>query len=326
MQMREFGRTGLNVSALAFGCGRVGGLLVEGSESDQRRAFDAAIAGGITWFDTAEVYGSEDALGRLLAASKADVNVSTKVTLDPKSHDLAGDIERQADACLRRLKRDAVTVLQVHNRIDDAGGGNSLTVAQMTGPVLGGLTRVQNKGKTRLVGLTALGDTASILRVMDTGAFQSAQVYYNAINPSSALAGPGMLPRGWSGQDFGGVIATAQKHGMGMLGIRILDGGIIATDDRAKPVSMMARETTEAIEQRKTNRLLAELQRTHPEAIRNRAQFGVRFALSQATLSTAVVGIGAPGHVDQALAAEAMGPLPQDVLDAVAGLYETDFA
>lgn len=322
MRMRDFGKTGLRVSALAFGCGRVGGLLINGRETDKQRAFDSALAGGINWFDTAEVYGSEEALGRLLAASKADVHVSTKVTLDASSADIAGDIVRQAEASMRRLQREQLTVLQVHNRIDDSGSDNALTVAQMTGPVLEGLTRMRDAGKTRLIGLTALGDTHSIHRVIDTGAFQSAQIYYNPVNPSSARA----MPARWSGQDFDQVMRRAEEHGMGILGIRILDGGILATDARDKPASMMARETSEDVEQRKTHALLAALSRDYGDAIANRAQFGVRFALANAHISASILGIGAPEHVDQALAAEAMGNLPQGVYDALEALYARDFA
>jgi aryl-alcohol dehydrogenase-like predicted oxidoreductase len=322
MQLREFGKTGLKVSQIGFGCGRVGGLLINGSRKDRERAFDAALAGGINWFDTAEAYGSEQALGELLALRKPDVNVSTKVTLDPRSQDITGDLVKQAQACMERLQRDHLTVLQVHNRIDDTGSENSLTSAQMLGPVLDGLLQMQRAGRTRFIGLTALGDTSSILTVLESGQFQSAQVYYNAINPSAHRA----MPAGWSGQDFRGVMAAAKRHGMGMLGIRILDGGIIATDNREKPVSMMARQTSEEIEQQKTHKMLAMLQAKFPDAIRNRAQFGVRYALSCPDLSLGLVGIGAPDHVGQALEAEAMGPLPPAVLAAVEGMYPADFA
>ena len=116
MQYRRFGRTGLQVSAVGFGCGRVGGLLIDGSDRDRRRAVRKALDGGINWFDTAESYGdgkSEEALGWLLAEVPEKPNVSTKVTLDPRQPDLAGQVVAHAEACLKRLRRDAVTVLQV---------------------------------------------------------------------------------------------------------------------------------------------------------------------------------------------------------------------
>ncbi len=55
------------------------------------------------------------------------------------------------------------------------------------------------------------------------------------------------------------------------------------------------------------------------------AQLGLRFALSCADISLALVGIGAPEHVDAALAASDMGPLPADALETLEPLYETDF-
>ena len=67
MEYRTLGRTGLRVSALGFGCGSIGGLMVRGQEDEQRRTFERALEAGITYFDTAPSYGdgrSEETLGR----------------------------------------------------------------------------------------------------------------------------------------------------------------------------------------------------------------------------------------------------------------------
>ena len=48
MQMRVFGRTGMQLSILGFGCGAVGGLMVRGDAADQERAIARAIAAGVT--------------------------------------------------------------------------------------------------------------------------------------------------------------------------------------------------------------------------------------------------------------------------------------
>src|SRR5690348_3770317 len=69
MQVRVFGRTGLQLSALGFGCGAVGGLMVRGDPADQERTIARAIAAGVNYFDTAVQYGngeSERNLGRVL--------------------------------------------------------------------------------------------------------------------------------------------------------------------------------------------------------------------------------------------------------------------
>ena len=53
MEMRVFGRTGMQLSVLGFGCGAVGGLMVRGDALDQERTVARAIAAGVNYFDTA---------------------------------------------------------------------------------------------------------------------------------------------------------------------------------------------------------------------------------------------------------------------------------
>ena len=69
MEMRVYGRTGMQLSVLGFGCGAVGGLMVRGDPRDQERAVARALAVGVNYFDTAVQYGdgeSEKNLGRIL--------------------------------------------------------------------------------------------------------------------------------------------------------------------------------------------------------------------------------------------------------------------
>ena len=191
----------------------------------------------------------------------------------------------------------------------------------MLGPVAEGLERMRGAGATRFIGFTALGDTATIVRVMRDGRFDSAQVYYNLVNPSAARP----MPPLWRGQSFTGILDAARTQNMGVLAIRVLDGGIIATDERTKPVSMMARQTSEAIEAERSARALAVLGEGLGENLGSRAQIGVRFALACPDVSVALVGIGDPAHVETATAAAAMGPLPADALARLEPLYERDF-
>ena len=319
MLYRDFGKTGLKVSVLGFGCGRVGGLLLGKDEDHQRQAIRKALDGGVNWFDTAETYGTEETLGRLLAEVPEDPFVSTKITLDPAAPDLAGQAEQKAQAGLARLRRDHVTVLQIHNRIDDGGGGNALSADQVLRPggVADGLDRIKRRGLARFVGFTALGDSETIIRVIDSRRFDSVQAYYNLVNPSAVRT----MPEGWTGQRFTGVIDAARRQRMGILAIRVLDGGIIATDDRAKPVSMMAKETSEAIEVRRSAAALAAL----GTGLGSRPQVGLRFALSCPDISLALIGVGDPTHLDAALAAIDMGPLPANSLTRLEPLYARDF-
>src|ERR1700719_1283304 len=94
MEQRRFGRTGLDLSVLGFGCGAVGGLMIKGTADDQERAVARALELGINYFDTAQMYGageSERNLGRLLQALRPDVYVGTKVRLPPTERGKIGE-------------------------------------------------------------------------------------------------------------------------------------------------------------------------------------------------------------------------------------------
>src|SRR5439155_20668284 len=68
---RELGKTGLRVSALGFGCGNVGGLMIRGSVAERERAVARAVELGINYFDTAPAYGDGQSERNLGAALKA---------------------------------------------------------------------------------------------------------------------------------------------------------------------------------------------------------------------------------------------------------------
>src|ERR1043166_5193995 len=120
MDRRTLGPTGLSVSLLTFGCGAVGGLMTRGRPADQEQAVARALEAGINHFDTAPSYGygaSEENLGRVLAALKPDVVVSTKVRLPAERRDVGAAVAASLDASLKRLQRDHVDVFQLHNVI-----------------------------------------------------------------------------------------------------------------------------------------------------------------------------------------------------------------
>ena len=288
---------------------------------ERRRAMRTALDGGINWFDTAEAYGSEPALGELLKEFGASPYVSTKVTLDPNAPDLAGQVMAHLEGCLGRLQRDHVTLAQLHNRIDPTEGADSraMTVEQVLGPggIAEGLEKARDAGLCRAIGFTSLGDVPSILQVIESGRFDSTQIFYNMINPSAARPMPGA----WTGQNLFGLVDACKAQDMGIIGIRVLVGGIIAADMAERRVSMMTKETDKETEMRKGGAILDAVGAGYGSG----AQLGLRFALSLADMSLALVGIGAPDHVDAALEASEMGPLPAEVFEKLEALYENDF-
>ncbi|PYN56419.1 MAG: aldo/keto reductase, partial [Candidatus Rokuibacteriota bacterium] len=121
MEYRALGGTGLRVSALGFGCGNVGGLMIRGSAAERERAVARAVELGVNYFDTAPLYGdgqSEQNLGAALKTLRVPVYVGTKVRLDAADmKDVRGAIGRSLDASLGRLGLPHVDLLQLHNNI-----------------------------------------------------------------------------------------------------------------------------------------------------------------------------------------------------------------
>jgi aryl-alcohol dehydrogenase-like predicted oxidoreductase len=123
MQMRQLGAGGPEISVVGFGAWEAGGAHwgPNSSEQEVTAAIHAGLDAGMTWVDTAEVYGngvSERIVGRAVAG-RDDVLVFTKVAPDEGSGLAAGQVRGAIDASLRRLGRDHVDLYQVHWPSDD---------------------------------------------------------------------------------------------------------------------------------------------------------------------------------------------------------------
>jgi D-threo-aldose 1-dehydrogenase len=323
MRYRIFGRTGISVSEVVFGGGNVGGLIIQKDDATKREAIRRAIAGGINWFDTAAMYGngkSEQALGWLLPESGATPRLSTKFQLDVTNlKDIPGQIEARLNESLARLKRPSVDLLQLHNRIGSKPGGRVMTVEQILGKdgVADGLDRLREQGLIRHMGITAIGETASVREVIRSGRFDSAQVYYNLLNPSAGRS----MPERWTGQNMTGIIESCRANNVAVMAIRIFAAGVIATDERTGRESILVSDTSLAEEERKTKAVFAAVGTGHG----TRAQVALRFVLANSDVSCAIIGSAELHHIDDALEAAAMGPLPPDVLARLDALYHTDF-
>ena len=323
MRYRIFGRTGISVSEVVFGGGNVGGLIIQKDDATKREAIRRALAGGINWFDTAAMYGngkSEQALGWLLPESGATPRLSTKFQLDVTNlEDIPGQIEARLKESLARLQRPSVDLLQLHNRIGSTPGGRVMTVEQILGKngVADGLDRLREQGLIRHMGITAIGETGSVCEVIRSGRFDSAQVYYNLLNPSAGRS----MPKSWTGQNMTGIIESCRANNVAVMAIRIFAAGVIATDERTGRESILVSDTRLDEEERKTKAVFATIGTGHG----TRAQVALRFVLANSDVSCAIIGSAELHHIDEALEAAAMGPLPPDVLARLDALYHTDF-
>jgi len=323
MKHRTFGRSGIQVSEVIFGAGAVGGILIHKDDATKREAIRRAFAGGINWIDTAAQYGngkSEEALSWLLPESGATPYLSTKFQLDVENLvDVPAQIEARLRGSLARLKRTSVDVLQLHNRIGSKAGGRVMTVEQILGKngVADGLDRLREMGLIKHMGITAIGEAPSVCEVIRSGRFDSAQVYYNLLNPSAARK----MPKAWTGHDLGGIIDACRATRVAVMAIRIFAAGIIATDERTGRESVLTANTSVAEDERKAKAVFDAIGTGEG----TRGQIALRFVLSNPDVSCAIIGSAELHHIDEALQAAERGPLPAGVLARLDKLYENDF-
>ena len=159
MQKRKLGRTNLEVSAIGLGC--MGMSFGYGPPKDKRQMISvirAAVERGVTFFDTAEVYGpftNEELVGEALAPFRKEVVIATKFgfQLNPASGKQIGldsrpeHIREVAEASLKRLKVDAIDLFYQH-RVD-------LDVP--IEDVAGAVKKLIQEGKVRHFGLSEAG-------------------------------------------------------------------------------------------------------------------------------------------------------------------------
>jgi aryl-alcohol dehydrogenase-like predicted oxidoreductase len=160
MQKRKLGNSNLEVSALGLGCMRMSfGDKPVGTRQEMIALLHAAVDRGITFFDTAEVYGpftNEELLGEALAPFRGRITIATKFGFNLNPDGSAGwqglnsrpeHIRQVAEASLRRLRLDTIDLYYQH-RVDPA-----VPIEEVAGAV----KELVQQGKVRHFGLSEAG-------------------------------------------------------------------------------------------------------------------------------------------------------------------------
>jgi D-threo-aldose 1-dehydrogenase len=324
MKKRHFARTGLDVSEVVLGGGIVGGILILPDDDVRHAALERIVAAGMNWIDTAASYGngvSEQTIGRHLPHLNPRPHISTKfiVALEDQG-DIAGAITRSLEQSLKRLRLDRVDLLQLHNHIRYGDGPRAITpelVLRRDG-VADALDGLKAQGLIGAFGLTAASDMRAVREVIDSGRFDTAQVYYNMINPSATWE---HVPPGWATDDFTGLMAACQRQGMGLMNIRVFAGGSLASPQRhGREFVMFPGADLDSEEKR-----AAAILRALGDAYGAPAQAALRFALANTDFACHVVGIADLAQLDQALAGARLGPLPPDALAKLEPVWARNF-
>lgn len=324
MDYRTLGRTELSVSALGFGCGNVGGLMVRGTAAEQERAVARAMELGINYFDTAAQYGdglSEQHLGRTLAALKAQVYVGTKFRLTAADlGDVRGAVSRHLEASLRRLGRERVDLYQLHNLVRRQRENDRASVKDVVSEVVPALQDLQRQGKLRFFGCTALGETEALHELIGAGAVDTAQVCFNLLNPTAAYP----VPAGFPGQDFGRLLDRCRSARVGAIGIRVLAAGALSGVVERHPVAVpqvdpIASGPDYATDVRRAQALRALVDEGHAGSL---VEAALRFALTHDGLSTVLLGYSDLEHLEYAAASINRGPLPAAAVARLTAIWQ----
>src|SRR4051812_25242712 len=159
MQKRKLGKSNLEVSAIGLGCmGMSFGLGPPADKQEMISLIRKAVERGVTFFDTAEVYGpftNEELVGEALAPFRQQVVIATKFgfRIDPETGKQAGldsrpaHIKQAAEASLKRLKTDTIDLFYQH-RVDP-----EVPIED----VAGAIKELVREGKVKHFGLSEAG-------------------------------------------------------------------------------------------------------------------------------------------------------------------------
>ena len=329
MEYRQLGKTGLKVSALGFGCGAVGGLLVRGERKEMAAAVARAVELGVNYFDTARTYGngkSEENLGRVLQELKPDVVVGTKVQLTAEDmEDIEQAVIASVEGSLRRLQLERVDLIQLHNVVLAQRLAERERVGVDDVPVIiEAFQKLRGQGKVRFWGINGLGDSEALHQVVAAGQAQTIQCCYNLLNPTAGVPAPSKFPF----QDYAQLIDKAAQQDMGVIAIRVLAAGALSGSaarhaNAAQSVDPIASGQSLADDVERAQRFNFLVAEGYADSL---VEAAIRFVISKAEVSTTLVGISNLEQLEQAVTAANKGPLPAEALARLRGIWANGFA
>jgi aryl-alcohol dehydrogenase-like predicted oxidoreductase len=288
MELRKLGRQGPDISVVGYGAWEAGGDMWGSNESDDSvvSAIQTAIDAGMTWIDTAEVYGkgrSEDLVGKAIAGRQDDVLVFTKVAPKPAG---SGFQREQVKAALRgslgRLGIDHVDLYQLH-------------WPDLSVPVedtWGAMAELQEQGLARHIGVSNF-DRPLVERCLAVRHVDSVQNEFSLFRPDDRKR---LLP--WLGEHGIGYLAYGPLA-FGLLTGAIREDTTFPKDDwRSGSMGMSSYDRLFAPRVRAANlekvdrlRAIAERLGTHV------APLALRCVLQQQGVTAAIAGSRNPEHV-----------------------------
>ncbi len=313
-----------DVSRLTLGGGGLGQIWGASSEAEAVATVHAALAAGINMIDTAPSYGGCEAViaSALRGAVPPGVRITTKCQLGtPSAGSVATKLEESLDASLEAMRLDRVDLYFLHSNIceDDTvyAHGNDYRAAfatpwsQYVEEVVPAFEDLERRGRIGAWGITGVGVPSTILKALEHDVKPSVvQAVTNLLDSPGGIRRYAEAPRPCA------IIAAANAHDVGVMGIRAVQAGALTAEfDRVVKASH-----PDAVDYRRAapfRALCAEIG-TDPALVAH------RYALDMDGVDTVVLGVKNQAELAQCLEAEALGSLPPDLRAKIDGLGLTN--
>ncbi|MCW8863144.1 MAG: aldo/keto reductase [Rhodospirillales bacterium] len=315
MRYRKLGNTGIDISVIGFGAWGIGGHVPGGrsyGETDNavsRQAIERALEAGITFFDTAPLYGeghSEALLGKALSSCRDKVVIATKVgytRFDAPPEYSPSSIRASVEASLRRLRTDYIDILQFHDVTPEYLEAHPET--------LGVAQTLKQEGKVRVLGASVKVPEHGIPMIERFG-MEAIQTNLNMMDIRAVDCGLLEIAA-----DNGASIIARTPLAFGFLsGFCGEETGFSETDHRSR----WPADQIQAWRQGATLVLGA----ADDDGEGTAAQKALRFTLSLPAVASTIPGMMKPEEVDENAAVAALGALSHEAVEKVLDLNHTN--
>lgn len=317
MKQRILGSSNLSVSEVGLGCWQLGGDFGPLGDTRAQEILESALDQGVTFFDTADVYGagkSESYLGQVLGSASSDIKIATKYGRGPGTYpdgysliDLRDSVKCAQD----RLKRDCIDLLQLHC---------IPTEVMRHGEIFDFLREIQQEGHIAHFGASVETlEEAALCTAQDD--LTSLQIIFNVFRQNAIHE----------------LFDTAKSRNVGIIVRLPLASGLLTgkfkTDSQFDESdhrnynkngdAFSVGETFSGIEFTKGLELVAELETYKPESL-SMAQFAMRWILDHDAVSTIIPGASSVAQVVGNVAVADLAPLPEELHGELQRFYQSE--
>jgi aryl-alcohol dehydrogenase-like predicted oxidoreductase len=319
MRYRRLGKTGYKVSEIGFGSWAIGGDWGPTDDAQAMRTLHAAVDAGVTFFDTADVYGdghSEQLLARLRRERDEELVIATKVgrrgPLDPDAYTY-DNLREWMDRSREKLDTERLDLVQLHTPPTDT---------YYRPEVFEALREFVDSGVAASAGVS-VERVEEGLKAVEFPVVSSVQIIFNLFRQR-----PAELFLALAHDRDVGVIARVPLASGLLTGKYDAEADFHPEDHRNFNVNGDAfdvGETFSGVELERGVMAAEQLRDRVPEGA-TLAQFALRWVLMHSEVSTVIPGARTPEQVAENTAASGLAPLSDDDMAACAWMYEERIA